>query len=212
MYSFAICFNSYPRTGVRNRYEYNSVDGLEKNVFTFNEVHLKNFYWRDSSINHHAIIWALAPLMYRDNSEDDYEILVSCLQKVIESYSFLGTDKANMITLFLDYYFKPDDKIVKKIINELTENILEGDEEIMTSIATNIQQVSQVRAKSTMLKNAIQFRFFDGKAIPQYTLNLIELIEDGKKQERVIGEIMSIKDNDPEIISKLNTYLQRSTL
>ncbi|PGL72592.1 hypothetical protein [Bacillus sp. AFS055030] len=64
----------------------------------------------------------------------------------------------------------------------------------MTSIATNIHQISQVRAKSTMLKNAIQYKFFNGEAIPHSTLNLIESIEDGKKQEIVIGEIMSIND------------------
>ncbi|GAB6461181.1 DUF4351 domain-containing protein [Bacillus luti] len=213
VYSFTICFGTYPHTGERNKYEYNTVNGLQKNVFYFNEINLKNIHWQEPSLNNNPITWALAPLMKKNRDEENYDIMVSCLQKVVESYYTIKTDKACRITLFLDYYFQPEDSEIEKAILEIKDTIKGRDVEIMnTVVATPLRQGSQLRAKHTMLKTAVQAKFYGEEPIPAETLNIIESISDNSKPENLLFELMQINDNDTNKKDKLNTCLSKYTI
>jgi len=185
VYSFTICFGTYPNKKDQNSYQFNTVPGLEPNIFYFNEVHLKKYLWNDPELSTHPIFWALAPLMNREDNDTDEEIMVICIQKMLEEYYNIGTDKARCIILFLDYYFEPDESQVSIVLDRVNELVSEREDEAMETVKREFNLVSQARVRTSFLEEIVNGKFFNGRGIPEDIRQNINRIED----QNVIQEL-----------------------
>lgn len=209
VYSFTICFGTYPNKKNQNSYQFNTVPGLEPNTFHFNEVHLKKYLWNDPELSKHPIFWALAPLMSRGDNDTDEEIMVTSIQKLLKEYYNIGTDKARCIILFLDFYFKPDETKVSLVLKRVNELLSEREDEIMSAIAKDFNVVSQARVRTEMLELIINGKFYNGQGIPDDIRQNINRIEDRRIIEDLVVTVSKIDAND---LPRLDEEIHKAVL
>jgi len=209
VYSFTICFGTYPNKKDQDYYEYNTEFGLKTNTFHFNEVHLKNYLWNDPKLSKHPVFWALSPLMNRKDNVTDEEIMVTSIQKLREEYYNIGTDKARCIILFLDFYFKPDETKVSLVLKRVNELLSEREDEIMSAIAKDFNVVSQARVRTEMLELIINGKFYNGQGIPDDIRQNINRIEDKRIIEDLVVTVSKIDAND---LPRLDEEIHKAVL